>query len=85
MVASKVPVAKTLIVVPNATRAQMDRIAEELKSTRDKIFISAEDVKVFKIVKGELFEIITSEKTLGKIKDKYQNIPKTTKSVETED
>lgn len=53
---------KTLYVIPGATTEEMKIFASELRQGTSPNIIMNTDCKVFKIIGGELFEVVTSLK-----------------------
>ena len=52
---------KTIIVIPEATESEMDRFLDVWNNHPEKETIMLnKDVKMFKLIKGELFEVVTS-------------------------
>lgn len=61
----------TVIVLPDATMQEMSEFKEKFNEMRKQpdfspIMTNA-DTKIFKIKKGEIFEIVTSEKKIGSV------------------
>ena len=50
---------KTIFVIPEATQEELEKFADMLDNEKETIMVGA-DCKMFKVVEGEMFEVVTS-------------------------
>ena len=56
---------KTIYVVEGSTQREIELFAEHLKNNAKNI-VTNKDVKVIKLIKGEMFEVVTNLKKVKK-------------------